>query len=252
MKHWTVPEVTIVRQQYPVAGVEACLALLPHRTKGSIYQQAAKLGLGFRASKAGNPRKRWQTDLFTDDAIRAVYMATPKKNDVLELARRIGRPRWWVSKRAVQLGLKVPRFKEAAWTEDELDLLEKHAHKDVRTIARTFRAHGYTRSETSIHVKRKRLALGVRELRQQAGLYSAAQVASLMGVDGKTLTRWINLGWMKTAGRRGTARVVEQGGDAHEINADQIRQFIVEHPERVDLRKVDRLWFIELLGRTAA
>lgn len=181
---WTTPEIAIVREHYPVGGVRACMAALPDRTCGSIFQQAAKLGLRSPVeSKRGTPRKWYQADMFSDHAIRAVYENKPTNSAVKQLAARIGRPRWWVSKRALALGLQLPRFKEAAWSDDEIELLEANAHKSVTALARLFKASGYSRTQTSISVKRKRLALGITASRQMAGLYTANQIATLRKVD---------------------------------------------------------------------
>lgn len=248
---WTTTEISIVRQHYPAGGAQACKALLPHRSIGSICQQAAKLGAFTDRSRAARTRRQHRADIFSDAAIRAVYENAPRRNAVKDLADKIGKPRWWVTKRATALGLVVPRFKEAVWTEDEVDLLERNAHKSAAVIERIFRKHGYSRTATSITVKRKRLALGVTVSRQAVGLYSANQVATLMGVDAKTVTRWINLGMLK-ASRRPSARIAAQGGEGFEINAAALRKFIVDNPNSVDLRKVDRLWFIGLLGEKAA
>jgi hypothetical protein len=247
---WTTPEIAIVRAHYAAHGVEACMQLLKTRTRGSIYQQAAKLGLSSRPERAGKPKRHYQINAFTDHAIRAVYENNPEKLAVRKLADRIGRQRWWVSKRAQQLGLVTPRFKEAAWTDEEMELLDAHAHKNAQVIARIFKARGYSRTATAINLQRKRKALGVTASRNSAGLYSANQVAILMGVDSKTITRWIRVG-MLNARKRGTERTEVQGGDEWEVTLADVRIFVVGNPNSVDLRKVDRLWFIEMLGKAA-
>ncbi|HZR35163.1 MAG TPA: hypothetical protein VFA75_07290 [Nevskia sp.] len=239
----------MVREHYPVAGLDGCQALLPQRSRGSIYQQAAKMKL--RAPGMVKVRQNWPKDPFIDASIRTVYERKPERRAVVELAERIGRPRWWVCKRARELGLVGPRFKESPWTDAELELLGEHAHKSLGSLARIFRKHGFPRSETAIKVKLKRLGLSLIDARQIAGLYSAHQLAGLFGVDGKTVTRWISLGMMK-ASRRGTARTEAQGGDDWQVTEKQVRQFIINNPQSVDLRKVDKLWFIETLGRAAA
>ena len=67
----------------------------------------------------------------------------------------------------------------------------------------------------------------------------------MFGVDGKTVTRWIACEDLP-ARRRGTARTAAQGGDEWEIERRKLRAWIRDHAQLVDLRKVDRYWFIDL------
>jgi hypothetical protein len=46
---------------------------------------------------------------------------------------------------------------------------------------------------------------------------------------------------------RGTARGPQQNGDSYLIQEKDVRRFILEHPTEIDLRKVDQLWFLDLL-----
>jgi hypothetical protein len=39
----------------------------------------------------------------------------------------------------------------------------------------------------------------------------------------------------------------QQNGDIYLIREKDVRRFILEHPTEIDLRKVDRLWFLDLL-----
>ncbi len=242
MRFWTNREERVLQAHYPTGGAEACAPLLPRRSLGAIYQHAVQLGL--RAPATGDfRRQRWFTNPVIDEMIRRTYHAAPSNNAVNELAARAGRPRWWVSKRAVRLGLVGPRFKQPEWNAAELEILGEHAHKDPAVICRRLKAAGYARSETAIVVKRKRLALDIRDPNR----CTATQLAALMGVDTKTVTGWIVKGWLE-AKRRGTARVASQGGDMWWIKRRAVRAFIADNAAAVDLRKVDKFWFIDLLA----
>ena len=46
---------------------------------------------------------------------------------------------------------------------------------------------------------------------------------------------------------RGTARTEQQNGDIYLIHEKDVRRFILEHPTEIDLRKVDQLWFLDVL-----
>ena len=60
------------------------------------------------------------------------------------------------------------------------------------------------------------------------------------------VTRWIKSGHLK-AKLRGTARTPQQNGDSYLIQEKDARRFILEHPTDIDLRKVDQLWFLDVI-----
>lgn len=239
--HWTTPEITIVRENYPKGGVESCLPLL-ERTWSSIYQVARKLDL--RAPGETGVRERWPHTPEIDEQIRRLHETALLKGAILEFARKVGRPQWYVSKRARELGLKTPRFKEPVWSSDELDLLHKTAHISTGAARKHFLRAGLDRSETSIHVKRKRVGISVRMARQDAGIYNAHVVGDFLGVDAKTVIRWIGANELKA----------RKELDLWLVTEHHLREFIIRYPLRVALRRIpdsNRIWFIGLLaGRT--
>lgn len=248
--NWTTKEIALVREHYPRGGVAACL---PHlsRSRGSIYQHANAMGL--RAPGESGARESWPNDPEIDARIRRLHETPLLKGAIAEFADKIKRPRWYVSRRARELGLKTPRFKESPWTPVEIELLHKTAHIGTANARAQFLRSGFNRSETAIHVKRKREHISVPQARQDAGLYSAHQLAELLGVDGKTALRWIRLGELP-AKRRVTDRTAQQGGDEYVVTERDVREFIITHPLRIELRKIpdsNRAWFIELLAGRA-
>lgn len=248
-RFWTGREEKILRDNYPDGGVPACLSLLPGRTAASIYNRAGLLGLvrvDGTGRATGFPRKRWHASAAIDEVIRRCYQGSPSKRDVLRCAQTLGRPRWWVSKRAVRLGLVPPRFKSPPWSEDEYEIAAEHAHRDPAVIRRRLKAAGYDRSETAIMVMLKRRGTPT-GANADMNHHTGGGLAKLMGVDAKTVTRWIAQGMLK-ADKRGTARTEAQGGDQWWISRRDVRRFIVENAAAVDIRKVDKTWFIDLLA----
>lgn len=241
-RFWTVKEEAVLREHYSrPGGVAVCVSLLPGRSVGAIMQHGGHV-LQLRAHKSPLERKRWTTTEHIDQAIRFVYQNNPQRSAINDLARRIARPRWWVSKRSAALALAVPRYRDKPWSDRETEILEQWSFRSLKAIHRALKAEGFARTETAIAVKRKRLHLDVRDPNQ----YSARQVARLMGVDGGTVCHWIkNFGL--PARRRGTNRTAQQGGDEYVITRKALRWWIAENAARVDLRKVDRFWFIDLL-----
>lgn len=239
---WTNHEEKTLRETYPTLGPQACVPLLPRRSLLAIYQYAVKLGL--KSPRTHDfPRQRWWSNDHIDAAIRRCYQSKPTSGAVNALARRLGRPRYWVGQRARKLGLVMPRFKEPPWSEDEVDLLHLHAHKEPATIMRIFKTGGFTRSATAILVKRNRLDCDT----EDPNHCTATGLSKLMGVDAKTVTGWIAKGWLK-ADRRGTERTPVQGGDMWWIRYAEVRRFVVDNAVAVDIRKVDKFWFIDLLA----
>lgn len=246
--YWTSREIDIVRGMYPKGGIDACVPLLPKRSRASIYQQASKFGL--RAPGAPNVRGRWPITPLIDARIIKAHQSAPTRGMINALAAVVGYPRWWVSRRARELGLVTPSFRDLPWSESEIELLHATAHLTLNVARKRFATSGFKRSEAAIQVKRKRIGTAPAD----NGFYPALQVARLLGVDVKMITRWIFLDGLK-AERRGTARSAVQGGDMHFIKARDLRAFIIASPFKVDLRKIPRTntaWFVELIGGRAA
>ena len=239
-RFWTGREEKLLRQYYPAGGVSACLTVLPGRTASSIYNRVGQLGLRVPARDGKvHERQRWESSDQIDAIIKRAFQRAPSKGDVQHCAQTVGRPRWWVSKRALKLGLVAPRFKEPAWHQDELDIVSDHAHKSPKTLQRMLARNGYRRSETAIIVKIKRLGAD----RTDPNHLNANQLAGVMGVDRKTVAGWIEKGWLK-AKRRGASAL----DDFWWIHRKDIRTFVIDNVAAVDLRKVDKFWFVDLMA----
>jgi hypothetical protein len=177
-----------------------------------------------------------------DQLIRAIYLnhrdAKTRPGTRL-LAKKVGMPHWALKKRARELGLA--RTKELPWNEAELAILCRYAWMSDERIRLKLKAAGYSRTATGIHLKLKRM-----RFKNDGGFYSAYSLAQALGIDPHAVTRWIKSGHLK-AKFRGTARTAQQNGDSYLIQEKDVRRFILEHPTDIDLRKVDQLWFLDLL-----
>lgn len=192
--------------------------------------------------KKGGKAKKWLPTPEIDAVIRRLYterVGLDRTPHVRIFAEKIGWPAWAVSKRGRELGLT--RTKEAPWSEPELELLNHHSWMTDERIRLKLKAAGFTRTATAIHLKLTRT-----RAKQGGEYYSANGLASLFGCDRHCIGRWISKGYLK-ARPRGTERTETQGGDVWLIRHRDVRQFIAEHPMEFDLRKVDQLWFIDLL-----
>lgn len=169
-----------------------------------------------------------------DKQIFKVYRTSTGNGEVTELAKRINIPRWRVSYRANEIGAHIPLTSSAPWTEAELKILEFNAHKHPETITKILKRSGFQRSVCAVFAKRKRL-----KLLQCLDGYSAQNLAECFGVDKCAVYRWINLGLLKCK-KRGT----KKEHDHYWITDKDIIKFIFTYPGYIDIRKVDKYWFL--------
>lgn len=200
------------------------------------------------ATFTGVPGQRFERPrkyIFTariDQRIREIYLSHPNaktRPGIRQLAGQIGIPHWALKKRARELGLA--RTKEKAWSEPELVILARYAWMSDERIRLKLKVAGYARTVTGIHMKLKRM-----RFKWDPSFYSGKGLAQALGIDSHVVTRWIKSGHLK-ARFRGTARSEQQGGDIYLIREKDVRRFIFEHPTEIDLRKVDQLWFLDLI-----
>jgi hypothetical protein len=192
-------------------------------------------------TKAERRRKYRFTDQ-NDQLIRAIYLSHPgakTRPGIRMLAKKAGIPDWALKKRARELGLV--RTKEKPWSEAELDILARYAWMSDERIRLKLKAAGYSRSVTGIHLKLRRM-----QFKHDPSFYSANGLAQALGIDSHAVSRWIKRGHLK-AQLRGTARGEQQNGDIYLIREKDVRRFILAHPTEIDLRKVDQLWFLDLI-----
>ncbi|MDG3006437.1 hypothetical protein [Paludisphaera mucosa] len=244
-RYWTDEENQILSEHYPTKVLSCCANLLPARTKSAIYGQVGKLGL--KRSGQQQKKSRSREEFAALDAKITEMWPTLKvpKGDlsgVKELARQLDEPRWVVSDRCTRLGLTRPRKKEPKWTAAEDELMKRVPLHDPDKCSEIFRAHGFTRTATAIMVRAKRINLS----RRNTETFSARSAALVLGLDNKTVSEYCLKGIIKSS-RRGTKRLPQQGGDAHSIERADLRQFVIEHLELIDFRKVDKFALVDLL-----
>lgn len=195
-------------------------------------------------SRAGIAYKRVKHVITPDihEQIREVYQSDTGGGQVKELCRRTGLPKHTVCRYARAQGWLAKQKKEPDWTAEELRLLKEFARYAPEGIQKKLQQHGYRRSITGIVLKRKRQGL----LRDLGGI-SATRLAMRMGVDSHNIIDAIAQGLLP-AERRQTNRTSRQGGDTWFIRPGDIRDYIIGNIHDIDIRKVDKYWFVELLA----
>lgn len=193
-----------------------------------------------RAGKSFKPLK-WPITAEIHELIKKVYQRDTGNGQVAALARRIGYPRWKITRYAIKMGFTAKQRKEPDWNEKEISILERNAHHSPEGIQKKLKAAGYERSVVGIVLKRKRL-----NLPSNLGGQSANSLAVCFGVDPHFITRAIKGGRLK-AQMRGTSRQEIQGGDIYFIRDKSVREYILNHLNEIDIRKVDKYWFVDIL-----
>lgn len=181
------------------------------------------------------PERKWNWSDAEDEFLRRMYDSATRGR-AEEIARRLGRPRWVVNRRAVALGLARP--KDRPWSAEELSHLEANYHRaSVLTLARRF-----DRSPLAVKLKAKRIGL-----RKYDEGYTACSLAEALGVDPHWVLSRIRSGKLRAA-QRHTERTVQQGGDSWLVTDEAVIDLLREHPYDIDLHKVDSLWFMDLIS----
>ena len=194
------------------------------------------------AGKKGRRHRKYVFTAQIDQRIREIYFSHPNakaRPGIRHLAEQVGIPHWALKKRARELGLA--RTKEKPWSEPELAILARYAWMSDERIRLKLKAAGYARTVTGIHSKLKRM-----RFKCDPNFYSGKGLAQALGIDSHVVARWIKSGHLR-AQFRGTARGEQQGGDIYLIREKDVRGFVLEHPTEIDLRKVDQLWFLDLI-----
>ncbi len=179
-----------------------------------------------------------------DTLIRDLYSKPQPRGAVKTFADKYGMPRHQVRSRALAIGAVQQTRKEPPWSDAEIELLESHYWKNPDNIRQIMSRRGYKRTATAISVKRKRLHLFVADCDD---VFTATGLSNIMGIDAKTVTRWIEKGWLK-AKKKGTERTERQGGDMWQISRKDLKRFIKENVAVVEIHKADKFWLVDLLA----
>ncbi len=184
---------------------------------------------------------KYKPDSKLDAAIRDAYrnQRLGDRHALKRLSQEVGWPPYAIYRRGAELG--VTRAKEYPWSAAEEDLLERFGHLTPSGIQRRLAAAGYSRSVAAIQIKLNR-----NRIKQNLDGYSATRLADAFGVDVHKILSWIRRGLLK-AQPRGTDRVAAQGGDIWWISQRNAKRFVLRAPEEIDLARVEKIWFLDLL-----
>jgi len=199
--------------------------------------------------KGPKNKRKYEFTPLIDDLIRRAYRqyrVYGNRQAISRCARKVEIPSWKIRRRALDLGLT--RTKEPLWSDAEVAQLERWGHLTDAVIQRKLKAAGFNRSIAGIHLKLRRL-----RIRQNLDGYSAHSLSEAFGVDSHKVVLWIHRKMLR-ATRRGTDRTEAQGGDSYWITHNAAREFVYRYPDQIDLARVEKLWFLDLVsgGRIGA
>ena len=203
---------------------------LPREAKQSLQCGAGR-------QRFASPKYAWRPEY--DAYLREHYFGgLNRRFQVLNrMIRLTGLPRWYIKRQAARLGL-TKHMDRRPWTKTELEVLENLVGRvSSATIAK--RLH---RPESSVVNKLKRLGTS----RRVRDGYTMRELEMCLGEDHHKIARWIENGWLQDR-LQGTRRHNGNGNDIHRIREKDILNFIRNHPQEINLGKVDQTWFLDLL-----
>lgn len=189
-------------------------------------------------------RRRYRDTPETDALIREAYDKLRKfgnRRALPALSAKLGWPKYVIKKRGRELGLA--KAKEKPWSDEEKALLEKWAHLSLTRIWLKFRQAGFNRTETGIKLKMRRMMIA----KDTLDYYSATKVALAMGIDSHKVMAWIRRGWLRSQ-KKGTVRTEQQGGDISLVHTNELRRFLLNHPDEYELWPIEKFWFLDVIS----
>ncbi len=153
------------------------------------------------------------------------------------MIRLTGLPRWYIKRQAARLGLTM-HMDRKPWTRAELHVLDDLVGRvSAATIAK--RLH---RPVSSVVNKCKHMRIS----RRVRDGYTMRDLELCLGEDHHKISAWIKNGWLPDH-LQGTRRHDGNGRDIHRFREKDILDFLRNHPQEINLGKVDQTWFLDLV-----
>ena len=243
---WSVEELRVLRERYPTGGSHACVPFLPARTANTIRAKAQKMGIRHHAEYV----RHAPSDDVLDQAIRRLYAnGKPAPGKMGALCARYDRSRQWVRSRAIKIGA-IQHIRGRNWTAAEDAILRELAGYGPRKMQKALAKAGFTdRTEPAIAERCRRTLDISNAVDRDPDIYSASDLAGLMGEDVHLIIGWINRGGLRaTAEREPNGRVSRWS-----IKRKHLREWLIAHPASWRPGRCDRYWLVEILaGRIGA
>ena len=248
MMAWSDAEVEVLRElrTEPLKAIQAALAARGSaRSIPAIRTRRQKLGLVCRGEALSRvlseKRRKYQSSEAVDEILRRCFAAKYERRGACRTAmKETGWTANAVTRRARELGISHVRDL-GHWSDAEEKVVEEMAWQSPETIqAHLKRRFGTRRSLSAIICKRTRL----KALRSIDGM-DMARLAEALGVAKSTLRSWLD---------KGKIRAILRFPELQAVNRHvwffpnaEIRAFILAHLDLLDLGRVEKFWFVDLL-----
>lgn len=208
------------------------------RRKG-LPPREAKYCLKCRAERRRRARLKYTWRPEYDAYLKGHYYGGLKRRFrvLSRMVRMTDLPRWYIKRQAARLGL-TRHMDRRPWTPAEFDIVERL----VGRVSTAKIAKRLGRPESSVVNKLKRMKTS----RRVRDGYTMRELELCLGEDHHKISRWIVNGWLQDR-LQGTRRRGGNGNDIHRIREQDILNFIKNHPQEINLGKVDQTWFLDLV-----
>lgn len=182
----------------------------------------------------GHPRQKYVLDDADRELLRSVYDGRTQTIDYL--SERLKVPRATIKAWASHCGLT----RQYIWTAQDIAYLERFYHViSLKELAGTL-----NKSHYSIHLKA--CQMGLRRFDEG---YTAASLADALGVVRTTICEWVKKGWLPNRRRKTHDPSVPEGEgwEAYYFTNQDVRHFIIKHPERIKPTDDNWLWLVDIL-----
>jgi hypothetical protein len=236
---WSEEEIAILKENYPKhGGIDKCVTLLPNRTRVAISGKSKYFKLYTIRDSVKEFSHRYNES--EDNIIIQTYTSSSHKRGFLkELCKSLNKDMQWVRRRAQQLGVYKPV--PAVWTDKELEILNRYSESTVNTIYLRLKAAGFNKTHASIVHKRQRLELDTESVDE----WSVEQLTKLTGHNRVTIDKWIEKEGLKF--KKVIPITNLQNREFRVITKKYFLDWLKEHPQCVDLKRVDKFWFLDTI-----
>lgn len=243
-RYWTRREMDALEEAWKVGGMKAAREALPHRSEASLRGKVDALNLNLpgrkRYERIPDSEMEW-----VDAALRRAYR--DGRPDLVQLSLQLNRPKGALKSRACLLGLARPAARNGLeWTDDESRLLAEclNAGLAIRTVHKRFLRAGFKRSLTAIACRVSRSNLS-----WQRNFLVSTEVAVMFDVDPKIVHGWLRAGLLKAKRAPGPSSIrdVSDRDKLWQIQVEDVREFMLTHPERWEHRKMQQQILLDLL-----
>lgn len=202
----------------------------------------------------GNSRYKWTPAM--DKMITSIFYdrhdkRTSELPSYSQYAARLGVPKHAVIQRKRALGL-IAEKKAPPWSKEELHLLKRCSWMTANMAYKRLTKAGFKRSVSAVTLKLKRLRLS----RRNREWLTARDLAEGLGIDSHKVAEWVKADLIKAKRREFEANGQEANGKGALIEyvffPDHIRTFLLQHNSEIDLRKVDQVFFFDIIQKRAA